>query len=214
MGKHIDLTGKVFGRLTAICPAYTKLSSGRMMPSWMCVCTCGNETVVQGHHLRRGKTRSCGCRWRDEDSMPEKDVPEFGAWWQMVQRCTNPNVASYKYYGGRGIEVCYRWRWGDGERNGFFCFLADMGPRREGLSLDRIDPDGHYEPSNCRWATDAQQRTNTRRSIHAVIGGVKVPLKKYAARTGLDYERVRLRVRKRNETVCEAARGLLSRRAA
>ncbi|HSZ70229.1 MAG TPA: hypothetical protein VK756_07695 [Solirubrobacteraceae bacterium] len=77
----------------------------------------------------------------------------------MVQRCTNPKRANYRYYGGRGIVVCEHWR----GKHGFEAFLADMGERPEGMTLDRVDPNGDYQPSNCRWATATEQRINQRR---------------------------------------------------
>lgn len=85
----------------------------------------------------------------------------YRAWAAMRTRCTNPKAAKWSYYGGRGVQVCERWRT-------FASFLADMGVKPTGTTLDRIDPDGHYEPSNCRWATWHEQRVNQRRMKPAV----------------------------------------------
>lgn len=207
MGNFIDLSGRRFGRLTAYSFAHVTLSSGRVMAAWLCICDCGNKKIIQGHHLRGGKTESCGCLLFEfkRPGGQLKNWPGYGRWWQMIMRCENPGVRAFSYYGARGIKVCDRWRHGENGKHAFECFIEDMGPPN-GLTIDRIDPNGNYEPSNCRWATPHQQRLNTRRSIHALIGGVKVPLIVYAARTGLDYEGLRVRVRKHGMTVTEAAR--------
>jgi hypothetical protein len=99
--------------------------------------------------------------------------------WNMIQRCTNPKATSYEYYGGRGITICNRWRYGEGGSSGAECFLADMGHRPEGLTLDRRNGDGNYEPSNCYWATWKEQNSNREkrpglRSFLAPIG-VRLP---------------------------------------
>ena len=86
-------------------------------------------------------------------------TPEYESWQAMIQRCTNKNRADYHHYGGRGITICDRWR------HDFVQFLADMKPRPEGKSLDRIDVNGNYEPSNCRWATQKQQVNNRRKFV-------------------------------------------------
>jgi hypothetical protein len=85
-------------------------------------------------------------------------TPTYRSWADMLNRCENPRHKSYKDYGGRGIKVCNRWTW-------FLNFLNDMGIKPEGKSLDRIDNDGNYEPSNCRWATPKEQSHNRRNSI-------------------------------------------------
>jgi hypothetical protein len=82
--------------------------------------------------------------------------PEYGSWLAMKGRCLNPNATGYAQYGGRGITICEAWR------HSFEVFLAQMGPRPDGTSLDRIDPDGNYDPGNCRWATAKQQANNRR----------------------------------------------------
>jgi hypothetical protein len=130
---------------------------------WLCQCECGNTVVVNGNALRRGNTRSCGCLQKDEASLRRrthgmKGTPTYRSWVAMKNRCTNPRQDNYGRYGARGIAVCDRWL-GEG---GFDAFLYDMGERPEGTTLDRIDPDGNYEPANCRWATAEEQERNKR----------------------------------------------------
>ena len=89
-------------------------------------------------------------------------APEYGTWWGMVQRCTYPRHNRFHIYGGRGIMVCDRWRYGEDGKSGFECFMSDMGSRPEGCSIDRVDNNGNYELGNCRWATASTQMKNRR----------------------------------------------------
>jgi len=146
----IDLTGQVFSRLTVIGRAGHRGRSA----AWSCVCECGKESVVSSDNLRRGKIRSCGCfRLGHVVALGITSHPEYKTWSAMKNRCFNVNNPGYKWYGGRGITVCDRWL-------AFESFCADMGPKPEGLTLDRTDNDGNYEPTNCRWATREQQARN------------------------------------------------------
>jgi len=163
----IDLIGRTFGRYAVIARAE---NDARGRACWLCRCSCEQKTerIVRADSLRSG-TISCGCLSREvwaqigraNATHGRTGTPEHRTWKAMIQRCTNPNTPCYKYYGGRGITVCDRW---NPKRGGSFeNFLADMGPRPPGTSLDRVDNDGNYEPPpNCRWATRKQQARNSR----------------------------------------------------
>jgi hypothetical protein len=151
MRKYKDIAGQRFGKLVAIRPAGVRGISGNMW--WHCQCDCGNSTVSMGSDLRT-RTRSCGCTQTHGHSSAHRYHPLYAIWKTMRQRCLNPDNADYQWYGGRGITVCARW-------NSFTNFLADVGERpAPHLTLDRIDNNKGYFPSNVRWATWEQQRQN------------------------------------------------------
>lgn len=163
---RLALTGKRFGRLTVGRIADVD-RQGRTR--WYCRCSCGNRRVVVGGHLNYGATKSCGCLMRERTSrantthghrrfsLKNHQSIEYTCWTTMIQRCTNPGTKNWKNYGGRGISVCRRWR------SSFCNFLADMGLKpNPALSIDRINNDKGYYPSNCRWATRSVQCKNQR----------------------------------------------------
>jgi hypothetical protein len=160
-----NLAGRKFGRLTAVVVSRTD-SRGR--PYWECVCDCGNRVAVRCDHLLDGRTQSCGCYGKEQrrssntthgrGNHKHRD-PTYISWCSMKKRCTSPDAFHRKYYMECGVKVCDKWL------NSFENFLADMGSRPKGTSLDRYpDKNGNYEPGNCRWATSLQQRHNRRDS--------------------------------------------------
>lgn len=158
---------KRYGRLTVVAyiPGFTH-SSGRRPPYLKCLCDCGNRTTAQTGSLEAGFIASCGCLQRDRSTKHGMtDTSTYGSWSSMISRCSNLNNIKYADYGGRGIKVCDRWL----GKDGFVNFLADMGIRPEGMTLDRYPSnDGNYEPGNCRWATAEEQASN-RRGNHLIV---------------------------------------------
>lgn len=155
--KLIDLTGQRFGRLTV--RSRTRIG---VATAYVCDCACGKTTTVRSQSLRLGDTTSCGCA-RADKMRAEKTKhgqygsPTYNSWRAMLARCYDSKHQQFKDYGGRGISVCQRWA------GSYADFAADMGERPPKTSIDRIDPDGNYEPGNCRWATPTEQNRNKRK---------------------------------------------------
>lgn len=180
--KFLDLTGKVFSRLTAI--RRVENHSGYGQARWLFLCECGRSKELFGYSVVHGKVKSCGCLKTETKSRllhGRTGSPEFLSWVSMRQRCKNPRCKAYSDYGGRGIDICREW-------DVFETFLADMGPRPAGASLDRIDNDKGYSPQNCRWASKSQQINNRRLSILYEYDGVSRPLIEWALLAGVPYK--------------------------
>jgi hypothetical protein len=148
--------GHQFGWLTVVAQAKSRrFPGGKTQTYWLCRCRCGKANMVSSSSLVSGHVKSCGCRRRKHGAVAGgKKTPEYTSWYAAKKRCFYLKHRDYHRYGGRGITMCKRWI------HSFSAFLSDMGKRKRGLTLDRIDNDGNYTPLNCRWATPKQQRAN------------------------------------------------------
>jgi len=162
-------TGKRYGKLAVV----QQLTSHNGCAYWLCQCDCGKTTKATGYHLRRGAILSCGCHRKEvtrkrSTTHGGSNTSLFSVWTGMLQRCNDPNTKNWARYGGRGIQVCQRWR------KAFESFKIDMGPTYlKSLVLDRIDNNGNYKPGNCRWVTPAV-RSQNRRSTKLTLLAAKV----------------------------------------
>jgi len=167
MAKPANIKGQRFGKLVAV-RMLAERDHCRSV-QWFCRCDCGGSTIAAVRSLRSGNTKTCGCSWWDAAAAErtrkrstthgQYKSRTYRTWTAMLHRCrsTTKHPSNVKYYVDNGVAVCERWR-------SFENFLADMGPRPVGHSLDRYpNPEGNYEPKNCRWATPRQQRHNWRK---------------------------------------------------
>jgi len=178
-----NLTGATFGRWTVIAPAPARrLESGATRSQWLCRCECGAERAVDTVKLTGRKPGGCGCR---QSHHGLSATPTYKCWSAMLWRCRDKQN---RYYGGRGITVCERWE-------SFANFLADMGPRPDGMELDRIDNDGNYEPGNCRWA-DRRVQNNNRGDYNRSVTfeGRTQTVTEWARERGLPWQTVYTRI--------------------
>lgn len=185
--RGVNLIGAQFGRWTVVEFAGRGRKSEAL---WRVKCECGNERDLGAHILKYGGSLSCGClRLERITTHGKTHTAEFKIWDGMKQRCHCPTDPGYERYGGRGIFVCQRWR------DSFEAFLADMGTRPEGCSIDRIDNDGPYSPDNCRWATPKQQQRNRRANRMFTINGETRCMSEWAEAFGVDYKTLKARIR-------------------
>lgn len=187
-----DIRGQTFGRLTAIKYVYSDKSRTAV---WQCKCNCGNIVNVKGTELRNGQVNSCGCLQKERARMSntkhgKSNTKLHPVWRGMKQRCYNKNDKRYKYYGARDIAVCDEWR---NDFMAFYTWSMNNG-YKEGLTIDRIDVNGNYEPNNCRWITQKQQNKNTRYNKNYTINGETHCLKDWCTILRLKYSTVANRI--------------------
>ena len=171
----IDETGKRYGRLTVL---YRVPSTNQA--KWLCKCDCGNTKCVYGDALRKGRTKSCGCLLSESTRERGKKYKVqnhrlYVIWYHMIRRCEDQNDSEYHNYGGRGISVSEQWHDFD-----TFAEWALNNGYEESLSIDRINNDGNYEEKNCRWATQKQQRNNSRQNTYITNNGTTKTVQEWA----------------------------------
>jgi hypothetical protein len=157
-------------------------------------CDCGNEKIVRIRYMQAGRTLSCGCLRSEMVSKRrtthgQTNTREYKIWCKMKERCYLPSARNFHRWGGRGIEVCDRWR------KSFSNFIADMGACPEGHSIERIDQDGNYEPGNCRWATQREQMNNMSRNVIIEHDGKSQSVAEWAREIGVKYDTLLRRIR-------------------
>lgn len=177
--RRLQLEGQKFGKWTVI--KFSETSSRFSL--WECICECGTKKIVSGTTLVNGLSKSCGC-YRVENAKNlftthgetvGGNTREFEIWCSMKDRCDNENYHRFHDYGGRGIKVCERWK------DSFTNFLEDMGRRpSDDHSIERIDNNGNYEPSNCIWGTTKIQARNHRRNVYFEHNGERMILTDWA----------------------------------
>jgi hypothetical protein len=177
--KRIEIMpGARFGKLVVSGPSTFKAKNRKLY--FECLCDCGNTATVRSDHLRLKKISGCGCaRTTHGEGGVRRRTPEYKTWCSMLERCRKPQHRGYKNYGGRGITVCDRWI-------RFENFLADMGRRPPGTSLDRIDNNAGYDKENCRWATLYEQQGNKRNCVKLIHDGRAMNISDWARLTGIE----------------------------
>lgn len=195
----IDLTGQKFNRLTVLQLADVQNTKDLR---WLCRCDCGKETTVQGNNLKSGLVKSCGC-YRHDKAVADhtthggRRTRLYRTWYNIRRRCYDKNEIGYENYGGRGITVCDEWR------NSFETFRdwAFANGYSDDLTIDRVDVNGNYEPSNCRWATAKEQARNRRSNVPLTYNGETHLLIEWSEITDIPVSTIRDRYFKYNWTL-------------
>lgn len=186
MPKFIDHTGERFGHLVALKYEIRQTKYGKIA-FWCCRCDCGTEKWISANHLTRGNSKSCGCKRNDNpqnkpNPLKLNNPRLYSIWTGMKTRCFNSNTIKFADYGGRGITICDEWRVFDN-----FCLWALSNGYEDNLTIERINVDGNYEPSNCTWITKSEQGKNKRNLRMYTYNGETKHLAEWAREYNLDY---------------------------
>lgn len=193
----VDLTGRRYGRLVVVEYAGKRESGGQQKTLWLCKCDCGKTKIVLGGGLNSGHTTSCGCYHNEKfgdvnrkHNMANKNKL-YRVWKGIKERCLNPNNKSYKNYGGRGISVCDEWV---NDFKAFYDWSISNGYREQetsyglnSMTIDRIDNNGDYSPSNCKWSTAIEQANNKRNNRIVKINGVVDTVANFSRKLNIPY---------------------------
>ena len=198
MGKKANIQeGDRFGYLTVIREVEPNITPcGTVQRKFLCRCECGNEVIRLRSTLQNNQKTSCGCKQLTLGDRVRKYTKEqtssflYSTWQGMKQRCIDPNSTSYYLYGGRGIKVCNEWLY---DYTKFYDWALENGASKE-MTLDRIDVNGDYEPSNCRWADAYTQANNTRQNRFIEYNGERLSVMQWSRRTGINESAIRARL--------------------
>ena len=211
MGAAKNLIGMRFGRLTVVSLGESlRRANGKTRRRWNCVCECGNDVLVRTDSLLSGGTQSCGCLQRERASETMKthggaDSRLYNVWCTIKQRCYNPKNKAYHRYGGRGIVMCDDWKdsfesfrdWA--MQNGY-----DSNANRGICTIDRIDNDGKYEPSNCRWVSQQEQMNNVSYNHDITYNGETHTLAEWARLFDIPYSKLSQRINRYGYDIAKA----------
>lgn len=190
--KAKDLTNRVFGKLSV---KERVLENKNRRAMWLCFCSCGSKIIISSNGLLNGGTKSCGCIKNEkviERSTKHNLVrnPIYRVWQNAKNRCYNQNVKEYKNYGGRGIQMCNEWK---NDFMPFYQWSIENG-YKENLTIDRINNDGNYEPTNCRYATKETQSTNRRNIVFVTYKNEQKTISEWCRLLNLDFNMVYQRI--------------------
>lgn len=202
MSRMIDISNQRFGRLVAFQPS-TALATNKSK-KWICKCDCGTTKEIRSSDLRFGKVTSCGCRKDEKTSERFKKHGMSGTliydvWRSIKQRCYNPRNKDFPNYGGRGILMDPQWK----EDFTTFHHWAVSNGYREGLTIERVDPNGNYEPSNCSWIENEEQANNRRNSIRYEYQGQSLTIRELSEKLNMNYNTLRDYLRNKKMSVEE-----------
>lgn len=189
MGRCKDLAGMKFHALTVLEKTEKRDSSGNVY--WLCKCDCGNNTLVKSNSLISGHTKGCGCHITNMKGKYKRKTRLGNTWQCMKQRCLNHKDKRYNKYGGRGITICDEWL----DYDNFYEWAMANG-YQDDLSIERIDVNGNYEPSNCTWITMRKQMDNTTRTVRHNINGKMMTVREIADELGVSYRAVEHRIKR------------------
>lgn len=191
MPKLVDLTGRKFNKLTVI----KRADNDGKFVTWLCECECGNTVTVRGNNIKSGNTSSCGCNNHTGKGKYKHGLSDsrlYSIWEHMKARCNNKHSKDYSNYGLRGIKVCEQWN----DNFKTFKEWALSNGYNKTLTIDRINNNEGYNPSNCRWVERKTQNNNTRRNIYITYNGVTMTLSQWTEKLNLSYMKIYKRLKK------------------